>query len=142
MIKRAILIIAAVCGFVVTTPLPATAASVPTPLTQFAVCGAGVADVLGLTPWWQCLQQKNGGIFLKEYGDIWLVAIPVLDDIIKIGGYVAVGFIIWGGIKYIKSQGEPRELAEAKSTILNAVIGLIICMFSVAIVQFIYLGLV
>ena len=51
--------------------------------------------------------------------------------------YAAVGFIIWGGFKYTKSQGDPGKLNEAKGAITNALIGLGIALGSVAIVEFI-----
>lgn len=66
-----------------------------------------------------------------------LVALSVLDTLIRLSSLLAVGFLIYGAIQYITSQGEPNGLAAAKSTIANALIGLVIVMMAVAIVQFI-----
>lgn len=48
--------------------------------------------------------------------------------------YITVGFIIWGGFKYMTSNGDAGGIAGAKKMILNAVIGLVIAMISIAIV--------
>lgn len=68
-----------------------------------------------------------------------LIVIPLnfLEILIQAVAYVAVGFIVWGGFKYIKSQGDPGKISEAKSAIINAVTGLAIALLSVGIVEFI-----
>jgi hypothetical protein len=71
-----------------------------------------------------------------------------LNDAIKVGanlityllggaGLVAVVFIILGGIQYAMSSGEPQRIAKAKDTIVNAVVGLLICMGAFFIVNFV-----
>lgn len=69
--------------------------------------------------------------------DLISLALWAVDSLLKLSAYVAVGFVIWGGIKYIKSQGEPAEIASAKNTISQAIVGLVICIASVMIVQFV-----
>lgn len=69
--------------------------------------------------------------------DLVSLALWAVDSILKLSAYIAVGFIIWGGIKYIKSQGDPSEMASAKNTITQAIVGLVICIASVVIVQFV-----
>jgi hypothetical protein len=44
-------------------------------------------------------------------------------------------FLIIGGYKYLLSAGDPNKMTAAKNTILHAVIGLVISLFSVAIVN-------
>lgn len=66
-----------------------------------------------------------------------LVALAVIDTVIRLSSLIAVGFLIYGSIQYITSQGEPQGLASAKSTIANALIGLVIVLVAVAVVQFI-----
>lgn len=65
------------------------------------------------------------------------VAIAVIDTLTRISAIIALGFIIWGAIQYITSQGEPEGLQNAKNTIMNALIGLIIVILAIGIVQFI-----
>ena len=69
-------------------------------------------------------------------GDVILVILAILDMLLRVAGLVAVGFIIYGGISYVTSQGEPDATHRAQSTILNALIGLVIAIISVAIVAF------
>ncbi len=74
---------------------------------------------------------------LNSLDDIWLIIFPLIESAIKAAAYVAVGFIIWGGIRFTKSQGNPGEITASRDTIRDAVIGLVICLASVAIVQFV-----
>ena len=52
-------------------------------------------------------------------------------------GILAVVFIIIGGYNYTMSQGDPGKVAKAKSTILYAIIGLVIALMAFAITSFI-----
>lgn len=74
---------------------------------------------------------------LNGVGDIWLVVLAVIDIILRIIGVLAIGWVIWGGIQYTTSQGEPDRTKRAKDTIINAVAGLVIAMLAVAVVGFI-----
>ncbi|MGH7196929.1 MAG: hypothetical protein ACREGJ_04165 [Candidatus Saccharimonadales bacterium] len=135
MMRKLFVALMMVVSVSVLAPQPASAA-VPSQLTHVA-CGKGVANFLGFKTWDSCLKQKYGKTKIENVNDIWLIVLPILEDVIKAAGYTAVGFIIWGAIKYIKSQGEPAEINTARMIITNAVIGLIICVISVAIVQFV-----
>lgn len=123
----------AVSGLFAATP--AKALAVPTPVAQFAACDAG--SFFGFPTWFACLpKDATGHPRLTKLEDLWLIAFPVLESAIKAAGYVAVGFVIWGGIRFIKSQGNPGEITAARDTIRDALIGLGICVSAVAIVQF------
>jgi hypothetical protein len=116
-------------------PAPARAASLPTPITQFGACAAG--SFFGFPTWYACLpKDADGHPKLTKLEDIWLIAFPLLETAIKAAGYTAVGFMLWGGIRFIKSQGNPGEITASRDTIRDALIGLVICISSVAIVQF------
>ncbi len=139
---RRLLIAVALVASVSLFAVPAHAASVPHQATQFAACGGGVAGFLGLEAWHSCLQKDaNGHIIIDNINDIWLIVLPILEDLIKAGGYIAVGFIIWGGVKYTKSQGNSSDTSAARDIIRNAVIGLVWVLLSVAVVEFVAVGL-
>ena len=53
-------------------------------------------------------------------------------------GIVSVIMIIIGGIRYATSNGDSASISAAKNTILYSVIGLVIAIFSYAIVQYAY----
>ncbi len=69
-------------------------------------------------------------------GDVLLVGLGVIDILIRIAALVAVGFVLFGGIKYITSQGSPEGTKSAQNTILNALIGLAIAIVASAVVAF------
>ena len=65
------------------------------------------------------------------------IALAAVEILLRIASLIAVGFIIYGGFQYILSQGEPDRIKNAKQTIINALIGLVIAMLSVAVVNLI-----
>ena len=52
-------------------------------------------------------------------------------------GILSVIMIIWGGIRYATSAGDSNKVTAAKNTILYAVIGLVIAIFSYAIINWV-----
>lgn len=66
---------------------------------------------------------------------IWKIALNVVEMILNLVGYAAVGYIIYGGYKYMISAGSPDGMVAARKTIMNAVIGLVISIAAVAIVR-------
>jgi hypothetical protein len=72
-----------------------------------------------------------------DFSVILLVGLGVIEILLRIAGIVAVAFIIYGGIQYVTSQGEPDRSRKAQETIVNALIGLLIALVSVALVAFI-----
>lgn len=91
-----------------------------------------------LTSWDAYLPCRDGiGVYIDSLQSASGLVFWVIDSLLKLSTYIAIGFVIWGSIKIIKAQGEPSEFADAKETILKAIIGLGICISSVAIVQFV-----
>ena len=43
---------------------------------------------------------------------------------VTLSGFIAAGFIVWGGVGYITSSGNPEALDKSKKTILYSAIGL------------------
>lgn len=60
----------------------------------------------------------------------------ILSAIIGVAGLVSVAYIIVGGIQYMTSSGDSSKTEKAKKTILYALIGLVVCALSFAIVNF------
>ena len=65
------------------------------------------------------------------------IGLAVTEILLRVAGMVAVGYVIFGGFKYMTSQGEPDGLKQAQGTVINALIGLAISILSVTIVSFI-----
>lgn len=53
-----------------------------------------------------------------------------------IAGLVAVAYLIVGGYQFVTSSGNPDSATAAKSTITNAIIGLIIILVSYLVIRF------
>lgn len=112
-------------------------------------CAAESKTFLGLPTWYKYLEPNGSSgdckLTLPKDSDgnesVILAAsrilLAVFEIILRIAGLAAVGFIIFGGFQYLISQGEPDRTKGAKSTILNAVIGLAITLSATAIVSII-----
>lgn len=50
----------------------------------------------------------------------------VIQVLVTVAGLLAAGFLVWGGIGYITSSGNPESLDRSKKTILYSAIGLAI----------------
>lgn len=87
--------------------------------------------------WYNGVVDGECNIKIRDPVQLWVIVMNGIEILLQVVAYAAAGFIIWGGFKYIKSEGDPGKISEAKSAILNAVIGLVIALASVAIVQFI-----
>ncbi len=61
----------------------------------------------------------------------------ITNTILYVVGIVAVIMLIIGGVKYVISGGDSKKVTDAKNTVLYAIIGLIICLLSFAIVNFV-----
>ena len=62
--------------------------------------------------------------------------INIVNFVVGVGGLVAVVYIVIGGITYMTSNGDANKIAKAKTTILYALIGLVIAALAFAIVNF------
>ena len=70
-------------------------------------------------------------------GDITPIVLAVVEILLRIGVLAAVGYVIYGGIMFMTSQGEPDKAANARKIIINAVIGLVIGLVATGVVNFI-----
>lgn len=108
-----------------------------------AGCQSG--QFFGLLPWYHYLQKKvvDGACVIQfdplppsGRSDIILVLLVIIDDLLRVAGLVSIGFIIWGGVLYITSQGSAEQTQRAQSTIQNALLGLVFCIMAIALVTF------
>ena len=63
------------------------------------------------------------------------VFVVAMNHILTWSGIIAVIMIVFGGIQYTTSNGNPSQAQKAKQTITYAIIGLAITIFAVAIVN-------
>ena len=65
--------------------------------------------------------------------DIMSLVRRIIGWILLIAGIVAVIYLIYGGYQYLTAGGDPERATKAKTTIINAIIGIIIIALSYAI---------
>ena len=107
--------------------------------TAYAACDDG--PILGITRWYRGLLDGNCNIKAPGNGSndlaifITKIILNVVQAALAIAAYVTVFFIIKGGFGYMTSAGSPDGMKGAKTTITNAVIGLVIVLLSAVIVN-------
>lgn len=142
MIKRIVLSLAilSVALFGGVVALPATAAA------QGANVQTCSRSVLGLPAWYKYLDLDGSCDVVGPTNDSgafdWslaagYIALAIFEVLLRLGAVVAVFFVMYGGFRFITSQGEPENAASARQTIINAIIGLVITIASASIVSFV-----
>lgn len=113
-------------------------------ITTVAASPACQKPFFGLKNWYHYLDTNAqceivNFKFLPTDGrsDLLLIGVALVDDLIRIAGLVAIGYVIYGGILYVTSQGSPDQTSKAQNTIQNALIGLAVAVLAVAAVSFI-----
>jgi len=88
------------------------------PLTGGASCSQGGSQKDNLF--------GSGGIFTV-----------IANTLIFLVGAIAVIFLIIGGLRYVISNGDSKNVTAAKDTILYAIVGIVVAVISFALVQFV-----
>jgi len=141
-------------SFLITLSLVvAGAVLVPQPAAAVAnnstFCGQNIGGFLGFPTWYKYLNphmgDPDGGgprpveciIEFAVPSGIGKVALAIFEIVLRIGGIMAVVFTLYGGFLYLTTTGEPDKAKNARTTILNALVGLFITVSAVAIVNLI-----
>ncbi|HYF04534.1 MAG TPA: hypothetical protein VEA59_00010 [Patescibacteria group bacterium] len=66
---------------------------------------------------------------------VWGLIVYIIKILLVFSGLIAVGFIIIGGYYYITAGGSSEQAGKGKTTVFNAVIGLVIIILSYVIVN-------
>jgi hypothetical protein len=61
----------------------------------------------------------------------------ISNYMIGMAGFVAIFFIVWGGVQMLLSGGNTSKVQEAKSTVWHAVLGLILTLLAYLIVGYV-----
>lgn len=133
--KTLVLVSALLCGLLLLAG--------PVQAADNNVCGADDrGSFLGVLPTWDrglgdCEDLAGQGSIIDQ-NKTKIIITNVTDILITIGGLVAVGFVIFGGFKYVLSSGNSEQANAARSTIINAAIGVIIVIAGKVIVGAIF----
>lgn len=105
--------------------------------------GSLIHSIFGFPTWYKYLSgtEQSGvctaNVQIQGLNDIWLIVAAVIEILLRIAALAAIGFVIAGGFQYVTSQGEPEKTNHARSTIINALVGLVIAIMAATIVNFI-----
>ena len=83
---------------------------------------------------------KDSGCLIGETDIASITCIPVIFQnvifwLLTFAGIVALFLIIFSGIKFITSGGDPKQLEGAKKTLTFAIVGLFLILFSFLIIN-------
>lgn len=134
-------------GFAILSTLLISSVFVLPAERTYAVAQGCTNSFLGLPAWYKYLEStgppecditgpKDGDKFNwpKAAG---FVAIAVFESLLRVAALIAVIYVVYGGFRYIASQGEPENAKNARQTIINALIGVVIAVAAASIVSFI-----
>lgn len=121
--KKFILASLAVVGVVATAAATVPAISPAKAVNPYGACDANSSSAI-------C---KGKGESLSEG-----FVKPTINIILWVVGVAAVIVIVVAGLKYVTSSGNPSAVSSAKTTILYAVIGLVVAITAYAIVNFVF----
>jgi ABC-type Fe3+ transport system permease subunit len=74
---------------------------------------------------------------LEGLTDIWLIALAVVEMLLRIAILVAIIYVVISGIKFITARGNPDKIQNARNSVQDALIGIVIAVAATAIVSFI-----
>lgn len=104
-------------------------------------CAGSSPGFFGLPTWYRYLDYEfadnacNVSFNLREPRDYIAVGMAVFEILMRIAGLVALVAVMYGAFQFLTSQGEPDKFAAARTTILNALIGLAVAILAVTIVN-------
>lgn len=113
----------------VSVPRPASAAVLPFDGACSSSAAASESPI--------CKDKNNTSPDLNPFSGSGGVLMRATKLFVFVVGAASILIIIFGGIKYITSDGDANSISSAKSTVLYAFIGLIIALIAQAIIVFV-----
>lgn len=95
---------------------------------------------IGIPPWYKYLDVQASNDCapqLHQINDVWLIGIAGIEILTRIAVLISIGFVMYGGIKYSLSRGNSDKVTSAKSTLIDALTGLVIAIIATASISFI-----
>ena len=72
-----------------------------------------------------------------KFEDLFELAYIIVNYLIGMAGLVAMFFIVWGGVQMLLSGGNSKIYDDAKATIFNALLGLVLTLMSYLIIGYV-----
>lgn len=73
-----------------------------------------------------------------QVSDLVLMMGNIIKLAIGLVMFIAIIFVIFGGYRYITAGGNPEQIAQAKASILWAIVGLIIAITSYLVISYVW----
>jgi len=116
-----------------TSPTPVTASSAPQPATPTTSSSNGTINDQSSLPLFgnaSSIHDVQLRPMIINFSNL------LLDNATLIAGTLAVFCLIWAGIRYIISAGDPSHAKAARASIINIVIGIVVIVSAIAIIRF------
>jgi hypothetical protein len=89
----------------------------------------------------QTCSGASGSAFCEEWGStgsdpVQEALIAVIQILSVVAGIIAVIYVIWGGFRFVKSEGDTGKVAEARQTIIYSLVGLVIAVVGGQVIVF------
>ena len=112
------------------------------PASAFAACNK--PKFFGLSPWYQHLEldeSANCAVAQSNFADdqmiatVWKIILTILSDLFFVAGVLAVVYLIYTGIIFITSAGDPGAVTKAKRALVGTLTGLVIVLLAQVVVN-------
>jgi hypothetical protein len=109
--------------------------------------------LLGIPPWYRGMTEERNNpstgqpeCIIKEPGSgtdnvenfVLKIALNIVEIGVVVAGYVAFFFLLYGGFQFLTGGSNPSQIEKARTTMLNAIIGLAIALGAVGITNLIF----
>ena len=74
---------------------------------------------------------------MGNINDIWLIALAVVEILLRVAIIAGIIYVLIGGFKYITSRANPDKTSAAKNTVVDGLIGVVIAIVATAAISFI-----
>ncbi len=127
--------------FVMLSAVVGANAMMPTNASAAACKTDTDSNLFSFPTWYRGLCEDSNADKVKIDGGspadiVFVIALNLIDIALRIVGIIAVGYLIYGGFRFVTSRGSPDETKKAQDIILKAVVGLVIAILSAVIVSF------
>ena len=118
---------------VMTLALAGMSMAIPTTIAH-ADCDTSKGSKLSLSSGANC--GATGNTKMKLFGEDGIFT-TIINILLFLIGVLSVIMLIYGGMRYVMSQGDAGAVNNAKNTILYAIVGLVVAILAYAIVNFV-----
>ncbi|HYF96562.1 MAG TPA: hypothetical protein VD947_00825 [Patescibacteria group bacterium] len=94
----------------------------------------------GIPPWFKYLEVREANQCapqLTNINDIWLIGLALIEIMTRVAVIITIAFVIYGGIKYSASRGNADKVENAKSTLIDALTGMVIAIVATAVISYV-----